>query len=186
MGRLFLEFLDGEKIYTCKRCATHWVERKELISKNFHGKTGRAFLFNKAVNVDLGPEKDKIMMTGLHTVKSVICKPCRQVIGWTYVFAYEPREKYKEGKFIIEKEYMAKLKAPVVVEDAEIDADEDLVEADADSGEADFKNEAMDQTGMLTGRSTRFNTNSNESHMNLISERENGGGESTSILRFQF
>lgn len=48
------------------------------------------------------------MMTGLHTVKSVMCKQCRVVIGWTYVFAYEESEKYKEGKFIVERDYMAK------------------------------------------------------------------------------
>jgi hypothetical protein len=49
-----------------------------------------------------------MMMTGLHTVKSVMCKQCRVVIGWTYVFAYEESEKYKEGKFIVERDYMAK------------------------------------------------------------------------------
>jgi RNase P subunit RPR2 len=124
MGRLFLENLDGDKVYSCKRCCTHLVDKKELVSKNFHGKTGRAFLFNSAVNVDFGPEKDKIMMTGLHTIKSVICKKCRQVIGWTYVFAYEQREKYKEGKFIIEKEYMLKHKVPELPDDTIEDEEE--------------------------------------------------------------
>lgn len=108
MGRLFLEHLDEDKVYSCKRCAAHLVAKRHLISKNFHGKTGRAYLFYKATNVDLGPAKDKVMLTGLHTVKSVICKQCRQVVGWTYVFAYEQSEKYKEGKFIIERAYMAK------------------------------------------------------------------------------
>ena len=31
------------------------------------------------------------------------------MIGWTYVKAYEEDQKYKEGKFIIEKHYMTKL-----------------------------------------------------------------------------
>ena len=112
MGRLFLENLDSEKVYSCKKCKAHLVDKNQLVSKNFHGKTGRAFLFNCAVNVDLGPPKDKVMMTGLHTVKSVICKQCRQVVGWTYVYAYEQSEKYKEGKFIIEKAYMVKDQIP--------------------------------------------------------------------------
>ena len=136
MGRLFLQYLDGEKVYCCKRCQTHWVNKDELVSKSFHGKTGRAFLFNSAVNVDYGPEKDKIMMTGLHTVKSVICKKCRQVIGWTYVFAYEPREKYKEGKFIIEKSYMSKHKvAEFLDETEEEDENEVIIEEAANSGD---------------------------------------------------
>ena len=54
------------------------------------------------------------MMTGLHTVKSVMCKSCRQVVGWTYVYAYEASEKYKEGKFIIERSYMLKDDIPIM------------------------------------------------------------------------
>tara|TARA_B110001450_G_C17536276_1_gene446724 strand:- start:481 stop:843 length:363 start_codon:yes stop_codon:yes gene_type:complete len=114
MGRLFLENLDSDKVYCCKKCKSHLVDKDQLISKNFHGKTGRAFLFNKAVNVDLGPPKDKVMMTGLHTVKSVHCKSCRQEVGWTYVFAYEASEKYKEGKFIIERSYMMRDVIPIM------------------------------------------------------------------------
>jgi hypothetical protein len=82
------------------------------------------------------------MMTGLHTVKSVICKKCRVVIGWTYVFAYEPREKYKEGKFIIEKEYMVKHKLPELIDEPAEEEDEFIL-AEGNSGEqnADEKNE---------------------------------------------
>tara|TARA_B110000285_G_C14941391_1_gene522181 strand:- start:407 stop:826 length:420 start_codon:yes stop_codon:yes gene_type:complete len=126
MGRLFLENLDSEKVYCCKKCKSHLVDKDQLISKNFHGKTGRAFLFNKAVNVDLGPPKDKVMMTGLHTVKSVMCKSCRLEIGWTYVFAYEASEKYKEGKFIVERSFIMRDVIPVInsEEDKQLD-DED-------------------------------------------------------------
>ena len=92
-------------------------------------------MFNVAVNVDLGPAKDKVMMTGLHTVKSVICKSCRQVIGWTYVFAYEQREKYKEGKFIIEKEYMAKQKTEAMEDESGDDFGEAEVVHEGFSGQ---------------------------------------------------
>lgn len=33
----------------------------------------------------------------------ISCKRCQTLIGWTYARAYEPSQKYKEGKFIIEK-----------------------------------------------------------------------------------
>ena len=54
------------------------------------------------------------MMTGLHTVCDIFCKSCLKLVGWTYVlllsslqvFAYNESEKYKEGKFIVEKAYM--------------------------------------------------------------------------------
>ena len=48
------------------------------------------------------------MMTGLHRVRSIKCKKCEVTVGWTYVFAYAESEKYKEGKFIIERHYVAK------------------------------------------------------------------------------
>jgi len=42
-------------------------------------------------------------MTGLHTVADVDCSDCRGVLGWKYERAYEETQKYKEGKFILEK-----------------------------------------------------------------------------------
>lgn len=42
-------------------------------------------------------------MTGLHVVCDIFCKRCKRLVGWTYSKAYEPSQKYKEGKFIIEK-----------------------------------------------------------------------------------
>lgn len=42
-------------------------------------------------------------MTGLHTVCDIFCKRCKGMVGWTYLRAYESSQKYKEGKFIIEK-----------------------------------------------------------------------------------
>ena len=33
MPRLFLEYLSSKKIYQCKKCHTHFVDRKNLVSK---------------------------------------------------------------------------------------------------------------------------------------------------------
>lgn len=38
-----------------------------------------------SVNVFLGPEQEKIMMTGLHRVCDIHCKSCLKAVGWTYV-----------------------------------------------------------------------------------------------------
>lgn len=43
------------------------------------------------------------MMTGLHLVADVHCADCREVLGWKYEKAYEESQKYKEGKFVLEK-----------------------------------------------------------------------------------
>ena len=42
-------------------------------------------------------------MTGLHVVCDAHCKRCKRIVGWTYTKAYEQSQKYKEGKFVIEK-----------------------------------------------------------------------------------
>lgn len=59
MPRLFLEYLSSKKIYQCKKCHTHFVDRKDLVSKNFQGRTGKAYLFRNVINMIFGPEKDK-------------------------------------------------------------------------------------------------------------------------------
>ena len=65
--------------------------------------TGRAYLFDYCVNVSIGPAEDRPLITGLHSVCDIFCKRCKNMVGWTYAKAYEASQKYKEGKFIIEK-----------------------------------------------------------------------------------
>lgn len=55
------------------------------------------------MNVTIGPAEDRALITGLHSVCDIFCKRCKHMVGWTYAKAYETSQKYKEGKFIIEK-----------------------------------------------------------------------------------
>lgn len=96
-------YLDGPYVYSCQQCRTHLTSHDDIISKSFHGRHGRAFLFHQAVNTTQGPPEDRMLMTGLHTVRDIFCNRCRTLIGWTYEKAFEASQKYKEGKFIIEK-----------------------------------------------------------------------------------
>jgi hypothetical protein len=96
-------YLDGPQIYTCAQCRTHLTSHDDIISKSFHGRHGRAYLFDQCVNVTVGPAEDRELITGLHTVCDIFCKRCKNLVGWTYQKAYASSQKYKEGKFIIEK-----------------------------------------------------------------------------------
>ncbi|RRT41349.1 hypothetical protein B296_00050331 [Ensete ventricosum] len=71
MGLLFLESLPGPKVFKCGRCKVDLASHDAIISKDFHGRHGRAYLFRN--------EK-----------------------------AYEESQKYKEGKYILEKARMSK------------------------------------------------------------------------------
>jgi len=96
-------YLDGAQVYSCAQCRTHLTSHDDIISKSFHGRHGRAYLFDQCVNVTIGPAEDRVLITGLHSVCDIFCKRCKHLVGWTYQKAYESSQKYKEGKFIIEK-----------------------------------------------------------------------------------
>mmetsp|Transcript_14925 Transcript_14925/g.18021 ORF Transcript_14925/g.18021 Transcript_14925/m.18021 type:complete len:123 (-) Transcript_14925:527-895(-) len=102
MGRLFLEYLDG-RVYSCVTCKSHLAQVDELISKGFHCKHGKAYLFNTVVNIAVGPREDRLLTTGMHTVADIYCTCCNRVVGWKYEEAFEKNQKYKEGKFILER-----------------------------------------------------------------------------------
>ncbi|KAL9246627.1 hypothetical protein vseg_020139 [Gypsophila vaccaria] len=95
--------LLGPRLYSCCHCRCNVARHDDIISKAFQGKTSRAYLFSHATNVEVGPKEDRHLMTGLHTVADVYCLDCREVLGWKYERAYEESQKYKEGKFILEK-----------------------------------------------------------------------------------
>lgn len=51
MGVIFLEHIGGTRLFSCASCDTNLTNRDQLISTRFTGATGRAFLFNKVVNL---------------------------------------------------------------------------------------------------------------------------------------
>ncbi|XP_004246327.1 protein yippee-like [Solanum lycopersicum] len=102
MGRLFVITLEGN-FYSCKYCKTHLVLADHIISKAFQCKHGRAYLFDKVVNVTLGEKEERMMITGMHTVVDIFCVGCGSIVGWKYEAAQERDQKYKEGKFILER-----------------------------------------------------------------------------------
>ncbi|KAL3738386.1 hypothetical protein ACJRO7_019853 [Eucalyptus globulus] len=93
----------GPRLYSCCHCRNHVALHDDVISKSFQGRHGRAFLFSRAMNIKVGPKEDRQLMTGLHTVADVHCSDCHEILGWKYERAYEETQKYKEGKFILEK-----------------------------------------------------------------------------------
>ncbi len=99
-------YLHGPRVFACGKCRTHLSSHDDIISKSFHGRHGRAYLFNDAVNVRVGSPEDRLLITGLHSVCDIFCERCDEMLGWTYSRCYEPSQKYKEGKFIFEKKQL--------------------------------------------------------------------------------
>ncbi|KAG0371979.1 MAG: Yippee/Mis18 [Linnemannia gamsii] len=103
MGIVYKKYLHGEKILGCNACKTHFATHDHIISRQFHGQYGRAYLFSNVINVYTGEAEDRSMRTGLHTVQDIHCAECATVVGWKYLVAYEQAEQYKEGRFILER-----------------------------------------------------------------------------------
>jgi len=103
MGRLFIEHPGGSKVYECKKCRTPFTNKESLRSTRFTGATGRAYLFDTAVNIKFSSSQERMMLTGKHTVRDVICIVCNEKVGWFYEFAADDGQRYKEGKVILEK-----------------------------------------------------------------------------------
>eukprot|EP00798_Chlamydomonas_sp_ICE-L_P024953 gene24953-10611_t len=108
MGRPFKQFIEAPRVYSCGNCRAHAADHDDLISKAFQGRHGRAYLFNSVVNVSIGPQEERQLITGLHTVADVHCACCDTVLGWKYFRAFEESQKYKEGKYIMEKAKVVK------------------------------------------------------------------------------
>ncbi|KAL1933364.1 hypothetical protein VTP01DRAFT_7454 [Rhizomucor pusillus] len=110
MGLKYRTYLDGTAIYGCLNCKTHLTTADAIISRQFQGQYGQAYLFHYVVNIFEGEAEDRAMTTGLHTVRDISCTKCHTVLGWTYVRAYSEDNKYKEGKFILEKKLLTDVK----------------------------------------------------------------------------
>ncbi|PXF47598.1 hypothetical protein BWQ96_02577 [Gracilariopsis chorda] len=103
MGRLFKAYLPGDKVWCCQSCAAHLAYQDDVMSRNFTGKHGRAFLVSNVINVSLGETEERSLMTGMHTVADIYCNVCNSVLGWKYLEARDEEQKYKENKFLVEK-----------------------------------------------------------------------------------
>lgn len=109
MGVVHKQYLDEPIVIACRHCSTHFTTPRHLLSKAFQGATGRAYLYDYVCNGDEGPEQTRQMTTGVHVVCDVKCVDCAAVIGWKYVRAWEDGERYKEGKWCVERALVVEL-----------------------------------------------------------------------------
>eukprot|EP01112_Ceratiomyxa_fruticulosa_P015864 TRINITY_DN4731_c0_g2_i1.p1 TRINITY_DN4731_c0_g2~~TRINITY_DN4731_c0_g2_i1.p1 ORF type:complete len:114 (-),score=8.21 TRINITY_DN4731_c0_g2_i1:742-1083(-) len=108
MGRLFKTYLTGTPFFCCHKCSSHLALHDDIMSKSFQGRHGTAYLFSKCVNITVGQSEERQLTTGLHTVADISCIDCGGVLGWKYEGAQEESQKYKVGKFILERALIQK------------------------------------------------------------------------------
>jgi hypothetical protein len=104
MGKPFLKYLKGSKIYVCSNCFCHICSQDQLISNLFHGKYGKSylvnkvylvlfyfknFILNKSVNVSAGKVEKKKMTTGIHEISIINCLNCKKYLGFFLILFFK-------------------------------------------------------------------------------------------------
>ncbi|EKM54676.1 uncharacterized protein PHACADRAFT_258673 [Phanerochaete carnosa HHB-10118-sp] len=95
-------------VFQCSTCSATIALQDELISKSFSGRDGRGYLMHSAINLKMGKREERGLLTGVHTVADVYCMGCNERLGWHYVKAPDNAQKYKEGKYLLEREKLVK------------------------------------------------------------------------------
>lgn len=54
---------------------------------------GRAYLFKRVVNLTFSNIQERVMLTGRHMVRDVMCKNCSCKLGWMYEYATDEAQK---------------------------------------------------------------------------------------------
>lgn len=114
-------YLRGHaSLLRCARCAADLALTSQIISKGFTGRHGRAYLVAPSTtassisatstsntsslpNTHTHAPTPRELVTGLHTVSDISCAFCSTVLGWKYVAAEDEGQRYKVGKFILER-----------------------------------------------------------------------------------
>ncbi|KPI84795.1 putative Zinc-binding protein (Yippee) [Leptomonas seymouri] len=103
--RTRLAATEGDEAgFGCGFCGAHLCAADDVVSDNFRGRHGKAFLVSRCENSYYGHQEEKQLMTGLHRVRDVFCSNCDQYVGWGYDFAVDEREMYKMQRFVLERQ----------------------------------------------------------------------------------
>lgn len=95
------------QIITCKGCSSHLCLSDLIISDNFNGASGPAYLVGNLINIEFNLIAEETeMKTGVYLINKIKCHQCKNPLGWYYKKSYSFDESYKEGKFVIEKNFI--------------------------------------------------------------------------------
>eukprot|EP00959_Pyramimonas_sp_CCMP1952_P133483 2791415-Pyramimonas_sp.AAC.1 len=105
MGRIFKSYVRDEKNkFCCLRCGTDVADASSVIWEGFMGSKKPAVLLRNVVNVwPYSARRVERLSTGEYQIVDVSCRICQTPLGWEYVSATLPEQKYKEGASLLEE-----------------------------------------------------------------------------------
>ncbi|CCH42256.1 hypothetical protein BN7_1800 [Wickerhamomyces ciferrii] len=112
MGFRYSTYIDSDGVtaftYGCGGCRTHLSSSNLILSRDYRGRTGDAYLMDKVVNIVQGSKQIRQMITGAYLVSDIRCHQCKNLVGWKYHHTDSRDQKYKEGKYILELQTIVK------------------------------------------------------------------------------
>eukprot|EP00929_Paragymnodinium_shiwhaense_P032124 TRINITY_DN17866_c0_g1_i1.p1 TRINITY_DN17866_c0_g1~~TRINITY_DN17866_c0_g1_i1.p1 ORF type:complete len:584 (+),score=128.38 TRINITY_DN17866_c0_g1_i1:135-1886(+) len=95
---------DDALVYHCCRCRSPILRFGDIVSMNYHGAWGPAFLVNRLYNSAVERVAyAAAFVTGGYTVSDVGCSVCRLMLGKKYIEARDPVNFFKVGKYLLEQ-----------------------------------------------------------------------------------
>lgn len=94
--------------YGCRHCRTHLSSSWQVVSKEYRGRTGDAYLFDGVCNVLEDTLETRSMVTGQYMICNIVCRLCKTALGWRYIRSERREQKYKEGMYILEVKNMCR------------------------------------------------------------------------------
>ena len=67
-----------------------------------------------STNVRYDRPSIQLMTSGAYTIQEIMCLGCSSYLGWKMIHAHERAERWKEGKHILELEFVQELLPPLV------------------------------------------------------------------------
>lgn len=100
-----VEIPEGDAVvYHCCRCRCPTLRCRDIVSTNYHGAWGPAFLVDRLYNAAVERASyAAAFVTGSYIVRDVVCSCCRLMLGKKYVEARDPANRFKVGKILLEQ-----------------------------------------------------------------------------------
>ncbi|OBA22571.1 yippee-domain-containing protein, partial [Metschnikowia bicuspidata var. bicuspidata NRRL YB-4993] len=117
MGLILTDFfeprsydVEDTEVIVCDGCLAHLCLSSLVLSDQFWGLSGDAFLVDRLINI-LCEKQDleTSMRTGVYIINKIRCLQCSTKLGWHYKKSFKYSEYYKEGKYVIEKKYIRQI-----------------------------------------------------------------------------
>jgi len=107
---------DSDDKFCCDKCGCDVASASSLIWEGFMEEQKPALLLRSVVNVEpYADARRERLSTGEYGLVDVCCRVCSTPLGWQYLDASVPEQKYKEGASLLSHKQLRRKSAPIAI-----------------------------------------------------------------------